>query len=710
MRVAPAFAVLGAAFVLAGGALAAPAPVSKELQEQWTLAGGPAVRIMVHTTGWYRVPRSKLVAAGLSPSVPARTLRLFVDGREVPILVKGIVDGHLGPQGLIQFYGVRRDSPSTDTRVYWLVWGGQDGLRIQAVTQGFKGPRAVSFPSKTTMRKPTKYFSINTDETGLADSFFSAVARPATPAQLPLNVPAPAPRAGRALLEVRVQGYGDLPHRVRIGFNGTPLAIKDFNLYGSAVVSAPVDRKLIKPGTNTVTVETLHGELDFVLVDFVRLTYGRLYRAEDNRLTFRLADRRRALVTGFTKRALRLIDITTPSEPKVVAVSTRRSGGHYTLVVPAAATARRLVAFPTSSTLEPAAVSRNVPSDWHRSGRGADLVVISNPWFIPSLAPLVALHEREGMKVATVDVEQLYDEFSFGAQEPQAIRDFLERAAATWKPAPRFVLLVGDATYDPRNYLNLGQPDFLPARFVKTAYQRAPSDEWFVDFENDGFPKMAIGRLPVDTPEEASAMVNKLVAYESSSKLVSTGSAVLIADTNYGYNFSSATAMLSAHLPSTMNASVLVRDQSPSDAAFRADVMRGLWSGPDIVTYTGHGSVNRWGAGDFLRPQDARGLANTRASIYLMTTCLNSYVVDPKRESLGESLLKAKGGGIAALSSAALVNATSEITFGEQLLDAFFDAGPRTLGEDFASAVRQNTDPDVRRSATLLGDPAMRVG
>ena len=57
--------------------------------------------------------------------------------------------------------------------------------------------------------------------------------------------------------------------------------------------------------------------------------------------------------------------------------------------------------------------------------------------------------------MAVIDVEDLYDEFNFGTKSPAALKDFLQRACALWPVPPRSVLLVGDATFDPRNYLGL---------------------------------------------------------------------------------------------------------------------------------------------------------------------------------------------------------------------------------------------------------------
>ncbi|GAH40196.1 unnamed protein product, partial [marine sediment metagenome] len=108
----------------------------------------------------------------------------------------------------------------------------------------------------------------------------------------------------------------------------------------------------------------------------------------------------------------------------------------------------------------------------------------------------------------------LYDEFNYGAKSPWALRDFLTRAYDNWSPQPRFVLLVGEASFDPRDYLGLGGLDLVPTKLVDTDFIKTASDDWFIDFNDDGLPEMAAGRLPVHSVEEAETMIGKIIAYE----------------------------------------------------------------------------------------------------------------------------------------------------------------------------------------------------
>lgn len=75
-------------------------------------------------------------------------------------------------------------------------------------------------------------------------------------------------------------------------------------------------------------------------------------------------------------------------------------------------------------------------------------------------------------------IVDIYDEFSFGEKSPQAVKDFLSYASSNWKRKTRYALLVGDASYDPKNYLGFGDWDLVPTKLIDTGYMEASSDDW----------------------------------------------------------------------------------------------------------------------------------------------------------------------------------------------------------------------------------------
>ena len=108
---------------------------------------------------------------------------------------------------------------------------------------------------------------------------------------------------------------------------------------------------------------------------------------------------------------------------------------------------RTLLALTDDRVKSPIEIASDHPSSWHQEKGGYDLLIISHREFFSSLQPLVKLRESQRYKVALIDVEDVYDEFSFGHKSPHALRDFLSLAKKQWSKPPRFVLLVGDASF-----------------------------------------------------------------------------------------------------------------------------------------------------------------------------------------------------------------------------------------------------------------------
>ena len=163
---------------------------------------------------------------------------------------------------------------------------------------------------------------------------------------------------------------------------------------------------------------------------------------------------------------------------------------------------RSLFAFTEATIAAPVFVVANQPSSLNAATNAADYLIVSHPSFLTQMAPLVALRASQGHQAALISIDDVYDEFSFGERSPQALKDFLTHARTTWAVAPRYVVLAGDATFDPRDYAALGFGDFVPTKLVDMSQieLETASDDWFVDANEDGLPEFAIGRLPVRTP------------------------------------------------------------------------------------------------------------------------------------------------------------------------------------------------------------------
>src|SRR5204863_3232910 len=173
-----------------------------------------------------------------------------------------------------------------------------------------------------------------------------------------------------------------------------------------------------------------------------------------------------------------------------------------------------------------------LPSSLRRTRNRADSLLIGPGAFLPAAQPLHDLRQRQGLGVQAVAVEEVYQEFGHGEATPQAIRDFIAYAYHFWRgPSLRYVLLLGDASYDYKDFLHSGAPNPLPPLLVQTSYLWTASDPAYAAVNGDDLlPDLALGRLPASTLEEAHALVDKVVAFETSGLTLTEGPAVLVAD------------------------------------------------------------------------------------------------------------------------------------------------------------------------------------
>jgi hypothetical protein len=268
------------------------------------------------------------------------------------------------------------------------------------------------------------------------------------------------------------------------------------------------------------------------------------------------------------------------------------------------------------------------------------------------------------------------------------------------------VLLAGDASYDPKNYLGLGGDDLVPTKLLDTSYMEAASDDWFADFDNDGVPELAVGRLPFGNAAEASTMMAKIIGYERSSP---SAEVLLVADSNDGFDFEAASAQLIGTMPTSLRINQINRGTDTATA--KARLMEAINRGQTLVNYAGHGSVNLW-RGELLVNEDASRMKNTdHLSVFVMMTCLNGYFDDPALDSLAESLLKAeRGGAVAVWASSAMTLPGAQAAINRQLYLSLFGQGAAArLGEATRAAKAATTDIDTRRTWILIGDPTMRL-
>jgi hypothetical protein len=328
---------------------------------------------------------------------------------------------------------------------------------------------------------------------------------------------------------------------------------------------------------------------------------------------------------------------------------------------------------------------------------------------------LLAWHETQGLQVVAIPIEAVYDQFNFGRPDPSAIRDFMQYARKTWQPAPRYLLLVGDTTYDFHGYITDVAANRVPSILVHTMFGgETVSDIALVQLDDDPWPDIAVGRMPAQTPEQVRTLVEKTLKYEQNPPQGPWRQRVLVVADGQQASFRADAEVFLSRFSPAIETQLLAPETGANGA--NQQVKQQLEAGYLLVAYFGHGSVTQWGKDRLFSVADSMALANgDRLPIVLNMSCLTGLFTHPRVDSLAEALLwQPAGGAVAVLAPTSLTLAFDQSFLSEALVDALLTNPNATLGQMLLHAWRQvpvdhPSSRDVMQTFLLFGDPALRL-
>lgn len=687
--------------------------------------GAPrAIKIYTSQSGIYELPASDLENLGLKiQNDRLATIKLFHRGVPVPLWFGGGGAGELPAAGAIYFYAHPSSSPFTSENVYWLVQGdaSTDGGPWSLKTNQ-QDPLPLTQPLTTTQTLvPDSYFAttqveqnqLYTPQVEQGDHWLwlSMAAPDRQTVDVTLKDLIPGPGRIRIGLWARTEAPPNPDHDLALSVNGQAVANQTWDGKGHYQFDAPVPSGLLQNGSNKIelNLESLPGvTADLVSLDWIEVGYPRQLVPEDDRLDFTSAGGKITL-SGFSGRT-GIFDISNSAEPELVSVQEGNGGtlesiqGHRYLVVG------------SKGFLPPEKlVAASGSPDLRAAGMGADYVAVGPAGLLQPLQPLLDFHQQNGLKVLSVPADAVYDQFGSGFPEPEAIRDFMKYAAQAWKPAPHYLLLVGDATYDPRGYQSPAELNRLPAFMVSTVYGgETASDVNFSQLDQDEKPDIAVGRIPAARPEQVSLLVQKTLAFEKSAQQSSASHPLLAIADGQDPIFQSDAQNFLDLFPSSFQSELIAPPAGTSGT--NQQIIARLKQGDLLVAYFGHGSLNMWGKDRLFTSQDVTALTGMQQlPVVLNFTCLTGLFTHPKIESLAETMLWQPGGGaVAALAPTSLTLPTDQSFLYKPFVQAMLDDPSGSLGDFLLSARRQvPTDApgrrDVMETFLLLGDPALQL-
>ena len=501
---------------IVNSAMLAPDPNT----QRW-VAAQPGAKIAVKQEGMYRVTRAELQNAGFNVNANSANWRLFQEGNEQAIIV--------GPgDQYIDFYGRSLDAVESDTRMYYLIADTTAGKRIDTrVLRNLGGPvTSNSYTAAAVRKERTQY--ISTVLNGDAENYWGTLISD-TPAVVPdPNPPGYVPfilsdidtASLNASITIRLQGLFRGNHHVHATFNGHELGFLDFTDQQSASATFYIPTSFLIEGPNFFEFTADPGG-DYSLFDTATVNYSRRYVAENDRLAFFTPGYRKADVRNFTSANVRVFDTTYDGNTQLlINFPIVQNGGTFMARLPSDRPAV-MYAVADSAMLQSTSVTFNNPSTLSSTTNAADLVIISYsaPDFMAAAETWANYRRSAGggsFSVKVVDVADVYDEFNYGVPSANSITGFLDYAKNYWQdPGPRYVLLLGDGSYDPRNYEGRGNWDLIPVKMVDLIFGESGSDEALPDFDHDGTANIPIGRIPARAMTDITTSLNKTMTSAS---------------------------------------------------------------------------------------------------------------------------------------------------------------------------------------------------
>ena len=649
-------------------AVSTPMPSDLDVAAGWTLlVRGAGPRWL--GPDWWR-------AQGLDPTtLAAERIRLTCAEDPIPALWLSSAGG----PGLF-FYGEAEPSRLGPVGSYHLALDATEPSPLAELSAATSPAQFQSATSATLWLEEDDVYR----PTAPLDSYWLWTSFNAAPA-LTLTVTLTEPLAAPVTLTLRLWGQSSMPpnpdHHIRVLWNGKPVddhywdgnAVEEWTVVAPAPRSGANELVLISPGDTEAPVEVTW--LDRVGVTWQRaLNYTGgwepwIAETEPAACWEAVPDARVAAVLAGADGAVRGGLVERDAAGRVCVA--QQPGERGWLGVPEDA--------PAPDVVRPREL---IGAD----ALAADYLMIAPRSFHAALAPLVEARTAEGLVVALVTPEQVYDAYGAGKPGAEAIR-----AAVTALHAQgqlRYLLLVGDASADPRSLWETGST-LVPTGWGRTAFLGDTASERALVLGDEGEPLVAVGRFPVSTVAEVQALVAKTLAWEPTARLL------LLHDDEPEF-----VAMTDAL------ADVYAPDLRLGDEAdgVRRDLLRWLRDAPGALIYSGHGSLPVLGDEKFLTVDDAGAWGGP--TVVAAWTCLSANFTHPTQMGLSEAWLRDPEGVVA------FVGPTAETTTGEQsaMTMAFQRAliDGATIGDALLAGWNAAQSKDAEISFVLLGDPALR--
>ena len=729
------------------------------LESQTTGLGIGKLKILVMDDGIYRVSYDSLKARydDFTP-VSDDIVSLMNNGRPVPIHIASGGDGEFGPGDYLTFLGHRNPSgiedryynPYSDINVYWLDWENGHGLRLveeSGLRLQEEVPQITTF-WETIHREEDLIFDrlgrVDTDlPTETRDHTFWATLNSGGTAEIAVDVPAPDRNSSENIqISIGLHGLtysesGQAPHTVFAFINdnsigeGSWVQQQAYTMTSSAALNLS-HQILNSSGENTLSlfspVSDEPGRYDRVVINWVEVSYERHLQVFEDALRFRKSFLNPNGLLEFEIEGMHSPDIVLLKEGvsllRDFEIRENYEGDDLTYSI-------RFQDQVDSSTpdywlasgeaiLNPAAIVPDTLADLREAD--GDLVIITQPRFMAGLETYVEFKSEQGWQPILVSLIDIYDEFNHGVISPEAIKAFLRYAQQNWSLQPENVILVGDATSDPRSSRRDLAVNYTPTFYMQTVgWGAAEADYWYALTEfDDLIPEWHLGRLPVSSTEELELTLGKLMTYQLA-EVPGLWQNDVLAIAGFESTFKYQSEDLLQHtVPDAFIPHRIFIDRDSEGQVHWGDTDSLLeqWNeGRLVINFLGHGGGAIWADRSlFTREDAARLLLDSPPSFVTSMTCFTGSFA--QNRGLGEVLVaETEQGAVGWLGSSGVGWIINDFLMVQPILAELLSAG-QTMGEALdagrvayysAASSYEYLKPSMLHQYNFFGDPTVQM-
>ena len=725
------------------------------------LNNGRWVKIAVTTQGVCKIPYSKLSEWGFDSPKNVRVfgndfgMLPFMNNAERPIdLVENKV---LYGNDAIYFYANSKDIwhysedeglflPKThlyDNRAYYFLSNVQTNINNNVIKQN------TATTSQMVVNQGDFYAVHEIDDVNLQMSgrnWYGENFYYATQQNISIDLPTEAAE-GNAKAKISVIARSSTDNSFDISFNGaTPKSIVTHSVSNSTnyadVQTQVIDFKSVAQISQNVditfnkTTPSAEGYLDYIIIN-VRgnLVYKHKQLIFRDLQSYKNVSNAEFQISGVSNDCI-IWNVTNPTAPFEVDYTLNNGIASFKANTQ---TLNEFVVFSPDDAFIPEFVE-NVANQNIKAQPSAQMIIITPTNLKPWADKIAALHSNE-MSVIVTPLPLIYNEFSCGAKDVSAIRDYLRYMYKNVNgDSLRYVLLFGDGSVDNITESN-GNTCLVPTyqsphSLDEGSLMSFVSDDYFTLLDDDegeyfGLPDIAIGRIPVKNETEAETAVNKIELYINSSFGNWEKNIVFIADDenqNIHVNQADQIAQFVEKWYPEYNVAKIYIDAYPRQQTLggnlypqaREDILKHFTQGAKIINFTGHGGINYLTDERILTNADIDNLNNiNNLPVFITSSCDVGRFDYYERQShinkdspAERALHNPHGGAIAMITAARHAFSEQNFTLNQNIFNHILHSttGKRVmrLGDVVMLAKRQTND-DNMRCFILLGDPAIAL-